>query len=160
MTQLRLSRSPHAHTFDSSHARFGANGGFPYPIQCHALTYDARIVSKRGVSKQLIATGASANDMSAADERPSNMKSESRSEILERIESIARQIVGTPDLHLREESTARDVAGWDSLTHVQIIIGVEQAFGIRLSATEVAQLENAGSLVDAVQYHQANAIGT
>jgi len=80
---------------------------------------------------------------------------DSRADILERVQSIASDILGLPGLKLHEENTARDVPGWDSLTHVQIIIGVEQAFGIRMSATEVAQLENAGSLVDVVQQHQA-----
>ena len=84
---------------------------------------------------------------------------DSRADILERVQSIASGILGLPGLQLNEGSTARDVPGWDSLTHVQIIIGVEQAFGIQMSATEVAQLENAGSLVDVVQQHQARASG-
>ena len=84
-----------------------------------------------------------------------SMQSDTRNEILAKIGSIAGQVLGIPDLHLSEGSTARDVPGWDSLTHVQIIIGVENAFGIRMTATEVAQLENAGSLVDAVERHQA-----
>lgn len=82
-----------------------------------------------------------------------------RSEILQAVQSVAANVLGLPDLELREDMTARDVPGWDSLTHVQIIIGVEQAFGIRMTATEVAQLENAGSLVDVVQEHQARAAG-
>lgn len=73
-----------------------------------------------------------------------------REEILTKISSIASEILARPGLALTPTSTARDVPGWDSLTHVQIVIGVERAFGIRLSALEVAQLENAGSLVDAV----------
>ena len=77
-----------------------------------------------------------------------------RAAILSQIQAIASRILGLPTLELREESTARDVPGWDSLTHVQIVIGIEQAFGIRMTATEVAQLENAGSLVDVVQRHQ------
>jgi acyl carrier protein len=82
---------------------------------------------------------------------------DTRAEILQRIQSIASSILAIPGLEMGEDTTARDVPGWDSLTHVQIIIGVEQAFGIRMSASEVAQLENAGSLVDVVQHHQARA---
>lgn len=82
---------------------------------------------------------------------------QSRNEILQHIELIAGEILGMPDLKLAEKTTARDVPGWDSLTHVQIIIGVERAFGIRMTTTEVAQLENAGSLIDVVQRHRARA---
>jgi acyl carrier protein len=73
-----------------------------------------------------------------------------RAEVLSRIEGIAGEILASPNLKLEERTTARDVPGWDSLTHVQIVIGVEREFGIRLTSTEVSQLENAGSLVDIV----------
>lgn len=73
-----------------------------------------------------------------------------REEVLGRISQIAGEVLAQPDLVLRPEMSARDVPGWDSLSHVQIVIGVERAFGIRLSAMEVAQLENAGDLADTV----------
>ena len=60
---------------------------------------------------------------------------------------------------MTEQTTAQDVPGWDSLTHVQIIVGVEQAFGIRMTSTEVAQLDNAGSLVDVILAHRSRAAG-
>lgn len=82
-------------------------------------------------------------------ERPMNTEP-ARADVLTKIQQIAGDILGVPDLVLEEQTTARDVPGWDSLTHVQIVIGVERAFGIRLTSTEVAQLENAGSLVDIV----------
>lgn len=77
----------------------------------------------------------------------------SRAEILERINRVVVDILGSPDLALTEETTARDVSGWDSLSHVQILLGVENAFGFRLNATEIAQMENTGSLIDLVQKH-------
>jgi len=80
---------------------------------------------------------------------------ESRTEILERINRIVVDILGSPDIAMSEETTARDVGGWDSLSHVQILLSVENAFGIRLNATEIAQMENAGSLIDLVQKHVA-----
>jgi len=54
---------------------------------------------------------------------------------------------------LSEETMAHDVSGWDSLSNVQIVLGVENAFGIRLNVTDIAQMENAGSLIDLVQKH-------
>lgn len=82
-----------------------------------------------------------------------------RTETLKRVEAIVADVLIAPDLQLTESTTARDVAGWDSLTHVQIIIAIEQAFGIRMTSTEVARLENAGSLVDVILHHKARAKG-
>lgn len=73
-----------------------------------------------------------------------------KSAVLGKISHIAGSILANPNLVLTEETTARDVSGWDSLAHVQIILGVERAFGIKLSSMEIAQLENAGSLADIV----------
>ena len=74
-----------------------------------------------------------------------------RGDILRKIEAIAADVLGSSDLVLSESTRANEIAGWDSLTHVQIIVGVEQAFGIRMNSTEISQLENTGSLVDLVQ---------
>ncbi|WP_426266378.1 acyl carrier protein [Sphingomonas sp. LHG3443-2] len=82
-----------------------------------------------------------------------------RAEVLERVQSIASDILNLPGLQMSEQTTAQDVPGWDSLTHVQIIVGVEQAFGIRMTSTEVAQLDNAGSLVDVILAHRSRAAG-
>jgi len=82
-----------------------------------------------------------------------NDAGDSRAEILERINRVVVDILGSPDLALSEETTAGEVSGWDSLSHVQILLGVEDAFGIRLNATEIAQMENTGSLIDLVQKH-------
>ena len=77
----------------------------------------------------------------------------SRAEILKTINNVVTDILGSSGLALSEETTARDVSGWDSLSHVQILLGVEDAFGIRLNTTEIAQMENTGSLIDLVRKH-------
>jgi acyl carrier protein len=73
-----------------------------------------------------------------------------RSALLARIQAIIREAVGAPDVIIHEGSTTRDVAGWDSLTHVSIILMIEKAFSIKLTSAEVARLETVGSLVDIV----------
>jgi acyl carrier protein len=73
-----------------------------------------------------------------------------RSNILSKIIAIIRREVNDPDLPITEITTASDVDGWDSLTHVQIIVAVEKDFRFRMKASEVAQLENVGSLINVV----------
>ncbi|QDZ08073.1 acyl carrier protein [Sphingomonas panacisoli] len=78
---------------------------------------------------------------------------QSRAAILETIQGIVESVLGVPGVAMTEDTTAQDVDGWDSLTHVQIIVAIEQHYNIRFSFSEVAQLENAGSLIDAVLRH-------
>lgn len=42
--------------------------------------------------------------------------------------------------------TAADVEQWDSLANVQMMVLVEQAFGIRFTTNEIAGLANLGEL--------------
>jgi len=75
---------------------------------------------------------------------------EFRSDVLGKIQGIIRQELNDPELVINEATTAADVPGWDSVTHVQIIVAVERTFGMRLKSSEVAQLENIGSLINVV----------
>ena len=73
-----------------------------------------------------------------------------REQIMERVTAIVAEVVNIVDLRLTDQSTARDVQGWDSLTHVQIIIAVENEYGFQFSFSEAAQLENVGQFLDAI----------
>ena len=76
--------------------------------------------------------------------------SDLRADVLAQIQTIIRQVINDPEIVIRDTTTAADVSGWDSLTHVQIIVAIEITFGIRLKSSEVAQVENVGSLIDIV----------
>jgi acyl carrier protein len=67
---------------------------------------------------------------------------------LERITAIFREVFDEPDLTIGRETTAEDVEGWDSLTHVTLLLTVEKAFGIKFSSAQVATLKDVGELVD------------
>ena len=43
--------------------------------------------------------------------------------------------------------TAKDVDGWDSLTHIRLILTIEKAFKIKCSTSEISKLESVGDLV-------------
>lgn len=44
--------------------------------------------------------------------------------------------------------TASQVDGWDSLTHVRLLLTAERKFGVRISAAEAGKLKTAGDLID------------
>jgi acyl carrier protein len=49
------------------------------------------------------------------------------------------------------ELTAKDVDGWDSLTHIRLMLTVEQAFKIKFSVGEIGRLESVGDLVGLIK---------
>jgi acyl carrier protein len=67
-----------------------------------------------------------------------------------RAESVFRKVLKQPSLILREEMTAFDVKGWDSMAHINIIIGLEKEFAIKLKAGEVVKLKNVGQILELI----------
>lgn len=74
-----------------------------------------------------------------------------RSEILAKVEEIFREELELDDLLLTDETTADDVEEWDSLSHVQLVAAMEEAFGIEFKSREILSWENIGDLIDSIE---------
>ena len=70
--------------------------------------------------------------------------------ILEIIRSILCEVTGHKDIVITKSSSSRDVPGWDSISHIALILAVERQFSFRMRASEIAQIINAGSLVNLI----------
>ena len=71
--------------------------------------------------------------------------------IEEGLAEIFRDIFDDEALVLHRDLTASQVQGWDSLTHVRLLLTAERKFGVRISAAEAGQLKNVGDLMDLLQ---------
>lgn len=65
----------------------------------------------------------------------------------ERLQDLMREQFDDDTLEVSDATTAADVPGWDSLAHVNLIIAVEKAFGIKFAAAEIGKLKNPGQNV-------------
>jgi acyl carrier protein len=68
-------------------------------------------------------------------------------QIYQRLSTIFQDVFDEDDIQVTPELSAKDVDGWDSLTHIRLILTVEKAFGIKFSTSEIGKLENVGGLV-------------
>ena len=66
---------------------------------------------------------------------------------LDTLQEIFRDVFDDGELTISPEMTANDVDGWDSLSHVNLIIAVESRFGFRFGQKEILTLKNVGDLV-------------
>jgi acyl carrier protein len=64
-----------------------------------------------------------------------------------RITEVFRDVLNSPALELKDEMTAHEVKGWDSISHIDLIVALEARFKIRLTTGEVSKLKNVGDLV-------------
>jgi acyl carrier protein len=72
-------------------------------------------------------------------------------EILARLTTLFRDIIGDDDIVLTKATTADDIADWDSATHITLIVAVETEFGIRFTTGEIDRLENIGDFMGLIQ---------
>jgi acyl carrier protein len=73
-----------------------------------------------------------------------------RDTVKKRLDGVFQDVFDDPSLQVRDDMTASDVEGWDSLTHINLIVAVEKEFRIRLTTAEVRGLNNVGDFMTLV----------
>jgi acyl carrier protein len=71
-------------------------------------------------------------------------------EIYQQLTEVFRDVFGRDDMELTPELSAKDVAGWDSFKQIEIMIAVEERYGVKFRTRELESLQNVGDLVRAV----------
>ncbi|MDO9543251.1 MAG: acyl carrier protein [Kiritimatiellia bacterium] len=65
----------------------------------------------------------------------------------EKLNDIFRTVFENDEINIGPEMTANDVDGWDSLSHVNLILAVEEGFGITFTGRELLTFKNVGDLL-------------
>lgn len=71
--------------------------------------------------------------------------------IIERIEKCILKTIDLESIAITRKTTAYDIEGWDSLSHMCIIVEVENEFKITFQFSEIANLKNIGDFVDLIR---------
>ncbi len=72
-------------------------------------------------------------------------------QIYERLTEIFRDIFDDDSISVTPELSAKDVDGWDSLTHIRLMLTVEKAFKIKFSTSEIGALKEVSDLVTLIK---------
>jgi acyl carrier protein len=75
-------------------------------------------------------------------------------EIYDELRQIVCDVFMSDDLELSPETSAKDVPGWDSFKMVEIIVTVEERFGVKITSHDVDRLRNLGDLVTMISDKQ------
>jgi acyl carrier protein len=70
---------------------------------------------------------------------------------IEKLNGIFRTVFDNDEINIRPEMSAIDVDGWDSLSHVNLILAVEKGFGIRFTQKELLTFKNVGDLLRSIE---------
>ena len=69
---------------------------------------------------------------------------------LDRVRKVAAREFNVDAASLTAVSEAADVSGWDSSTHLVLMMALEDEFGISFELDEVTELTSIGAIADAI----------
>ena len=73
-----------------------------------------------------------------------------RNELLTQLEDVFRNILDAETVNLTDKTTANDVDGWDSLTHIHLVVAIEKNFKIKFTSKEILSWKNVGEMMDSI----------
>ena len=72
---------------------------------------------------------------------------------LSTVQEIFRDVFDEPTLAVTAATTPDDLEAWDSVAQVELVLAVEEAFGIRLATAEVSEIRSVGDFLQAIDRH-------
>ena len=70
---------------------------------------------------------------------------------LAELQPIFIDIFDDPNLVILRESNADSIPDWDSLTHINLVVAIEQEFKIKFALGELQALKNVGDMIDLIE---------
>jgi acyl carrier protein len=68
-------------------------------------------------------------------------------EVRTRLNKVFCDVFDDDSIKISDAMIAKDVEGWDSMMHVDLVVAVEREFGIKFTTKEVNNLANVGDFI-------------
>jgi acyl carrier protein len=62
------------------------------------------------------------------------------------VETLVAEVLQVPSTMITDELAMQDVDVWDSLKHMELIVSLEESFGLQLSFEEIVTMQSVGSI--------------
>ena len=76
--------------------------------------------------------------------------------VLIRVREVLKEVFGVNPKCVSMETTAFDIAGWDSVGHLSLCGALEEAFGMRFDATELADMTSVRAIVTTINTKESS----
>ena len=73
-----------------------------------------------------------------------------REAVFEKLNTIFRSNFDDDGINLTDGTSAEDIEDWDSLEQINLVVAIQDAFGIKFNIDEVNALQNVGEMADAI----------
>jgi len=73
------------------------------------------------------------------------------SSTFEQVRSIASDLFSTPTDRISPDSSPETIESWDSIQHLNLVLALEEKFGLQLSPEEIEQMHTIGQVTKLVE---------
>lgn len=77
-----------------------------------------------------------------------------REEVMEKLTEIFQDVFDDESIVLTDSTNAEDIEDWDSLEQINLIVSIENEFGMMFEISEVSDLANVGEMADLIMSKQ------
>lgn len=82
-----------------------------------------------------------------------------RTEVYEKLNKVFRDVFDDDEITVHDGTTAEDIEDWDSLAHIDLVVAVEDEFGIHFNMGEVNSMKDVGEMVDIILQRTNETLG-
>jgi acyl carrier protein len=76
---------------------------------------------------------------------------------LDQVRTVASDIFGVPAEKIAAESSPQTIGNWDSMQHLNLVLAIEEKFGVQLDPEDMEEMKNVGAIVALVEKLQSAA---
>lgn len=73
-----------------------------------------------------------------------------REEAYERVNKVFRDIFDDETITVKDSTSSADIEDWDSLEHINLIVALEEEFGMKFTMGEITGMKDVGESVDLI----------
>ncbi|MBC8530726.1 acyl carrier protein [Gehongia tenuis] len=71
--------------------------------------------------------------------------------IYEELNEVFRDVFDDDSITVGNDTTSSDIEDWDSLEHINLVVAIEERFGMKFKMAEVTGMKNVGEMVDIIK---------
>ena len=73
-----------------------------------------------------------------------------REEVFEKLNTVFRDNFDDNGINLTDSTSSADIEDWDSLEQINLVVAIQDTFGIKFKIDEVNAMKNVGEMADAI----------
>jgi acyl carrier protein len=77
-------------------------------------------------------------------------------QLLDHVRTLAADVLGVSRSEISASSTPQQLDNWDSISHVSLVVAIEEQFGVAFAPEEITDMESIGRIAEMLSQKLGN----